>query len=142
MKNKKVFITQKAYNNVKTNPFANALIIENTAQFWKKHLKDNKTKIVYIYDLGFNKNHTIIPINNHINKTGINILREEKKQKIEFYDITTIYHPQPKGKVAECFGTNKPLFQNTQYIQTYDLCNCVILAHKYGAKKIKAFIIN
>lgn len=144
MKNQTIFITKKAYNNIdiKKAPFTDITIIKNTKNFWERHLKHNKTKTISIYDLGFNKKNTIIPINNHINKTGINILREEIAGKIEFYDITNIYYHNPKGKIAECFGDNKTLFNNHQYIQTYTLCNCVILAHKCGAKKIKAFIIN
>ena len=48
-------------------------------------------KEIHIYDLGFCKKNKIIPINNHINKTGINPLREKNTKNIHFYDITNIY---------------------------------------------------
>tara|TARA_Y100001970_G_scaffold58592_1_gene74434 strand:- start:11015 stop:11443 length:429 start_codon:yes stop_codon:yes gene_type:complete len=142
MINKQIFITKRVYDHVdlKKAKLTNSLIIQNTSQFWKKHLK-KQTNEIYIYDLGFNREGTIFPINNHINKTGVNILREEKKQKINFYDITNIYKHSPEGKIVECFGEHQPIF-NTKYIQTYNLCNCAILAYKFGGQKVYAFVIN
>ena len=143
MKNKQIFITKKVYQkiDIKNTTLYNAKIIKNTKAFWEREIKHPKEPI-FLYDLGFNLKNTIVPINNHINKTGINILREESQKKINFYDITNIYTPNPKGRTAECFGDNKPIFKNSQYIQTYNLCNHVILAHRCGAKKIYAFVIN
>ena len=67
-----------------------------------------KREEIHIYDLGFCKQNKIIPINNHINKTGINPLRETQTNTIRFYDITNIYEKQQRGKIAECFGRREP----------------------------------
>ena len=102
----------------------------------------NKETPIYIYDLGFNLHKKIIPINNHINKTGTNPLRDKPQKKIEFYDITTIYQNQKQAKTAECFGRHKPPNQPSKYIQTRFLCNYVIAAHCMGFKKIFAYVID
>ena len=100
-----------------------------------------KESTLYIYDLGFNNNNKITPIKNHINKTGINPLREYQKNNIKFYDITTIYQKQENSKTAECFGFHKPTPKNNKYIQTRFLCNHVITAHFLGFKNIFAYVI-
>ena len=98
---------------------------------------------IYIYDLGFCKQNKIIPINNHINKTGINPLRETQKSTISFYDITNIYEKQQRGKIAECFGQREPTsLKSIKHIQTRFLCNYVIIAHLLGFKKIFAYVVD
>jgi len=143
MKNKYQFITKDVAQHidlVKFNLHTAQTIPEKAISWFKKH--PQKTKPIYLYDLGFNTHETIIPINNHINKTGTNPLRNQKNNKIEFYDITNIYQLQKNGKTAECFGQHSPNKKNTQYIQTRFLCNYAIVAHYLGFKKIFAYIIN
>ena len=87
---------KKLINGHKKTIFSTAL---------QKELSSIKNKEeIHIYDLGFNNQNNIIPINNHINKTGINPLREQQSETFQFYDITNIYEKQVKGKIAECFG--------------------------------------
>ena len=105
--------------------------------------KIDKREAIHIYDLGFCKKNKIIPINNHINKTGVNPLREAQKETISFYDITNIYKKQQRGKIAECFGQKQPTPpQSTKHVQTRFLCNYVIIAHLLGFKKIFAFVVD
>ena len=102
-----------------------------------------KREEIHIYDLGFCKQNKIIPINNHINKTGINPLRETQTNTISFYDITNIYEKQQRGKIAECFGQREPTpSKSIKHIQTRFLCNYVIIAHLLGFKKIFASVVD
>ena len=140
---KKKFITQEAANqlNLKDFDLQGAKTIPfKSIDFFKK--QKNKKKEIYIYDIGFHSPQKIIPINNHINKTGSNPLLGNKKNKIFFYDITTIYVQQKKGKIVECFGAQSPPNIKTKYIQGRFLCHHIIAAHCAGFQKIFAYIID
>ncbi len=119
---------------------AQVLPRESIPFFQKTNIKHTP---VHIYDLGFNNNNKIIPISNHINKTGINPLMEKQKKTITFYDITKIYQPQKNAKTAECFGAHpRPSPFNTTYIQTRYLCNHIISAYYAKIKLIFAYVID
>ena len=141
MQNKKIFITQEAakYINSKTLKLEKTIILPKTSNKLFQKLK-NKNQAIYIYDLGFNNTKKIIPINNHINKTGSNPLYGENK--IIFYDITNIYQQQEKGKIAECFGSHNPIKKNNKHTQTRFLCHHTVAAYCAGFKKIFAYIID
>jgi len=144
MKNKIIFITPELALYDKTDEI---IAVKNKAIFQKNPLKqlqeiDIKQEI-YIYDKGFNKTNKVISINNHVNKTGTNPLREGGPNKIDFYDITNIYQKTKQGKTAECFGNKLPTKeQKKNYIQGRFLCNYAILANYVGFIKIYAFIID
>ena len=118
------------------------------AQTFKKNVLQQlqlipKDTPIYIYDKGYKNKNKIIPINNHINKTGVNPIREAHPQEILFYDITNIYQKNIKGKIAECFGNKQPTQQkNKEYVQGRFLCNYTILAHYVGLSQIYAFIVD
>ena len=143
MKNKRQFITQEASEKIKKNLFMleNAIILPKRSNRFFEKQEDKKTPI-YIYDIGFNKQQTPLPINNHINKTGLNPLRGHNKENIKFYDITNIYQQQQGAQTAECFGLNKPSQTNNSYIQTRFLCHHTIAAYCAGFKQIFAYIID
>ena len=139
-----IAITQEAQKiqNIEKKLFGKPtiLLLNNSIKSFKEI---QKPKTIHIFDKGFEKTGEIIPINNHINKTGINPLRENKVKKIQFYDITEIYQKHKQGKIAECYGNKTPIKnKNPQYIQGKYLCNYVILAHSFGFKEIFAYIIN
>ncbi len=139
---KKQFITQEAASqlNLKAHNLDQATIIPlKSHTFFKK--QKNKQQTIHIYDIGFNTPTNIIPINNHINKTGSNPLSGEKN-KTTFYDITKIYRQQKEGKIAECFGAHNPPKIQTAHIQGRFLCHHVIAAHCAGFHKIFAYIID
>ena len=140
MKNKIIFITKEVEKNIKLEKFGlQGSNIISTEKLQK--IKDQKTEI-HIYDLGFNKKNKIIPIINHINKTGRNPLRTKKTKEIKFYDITKIYQKQRGGKIAECFGEKNPQKKQNKYVQTKFLCNYAILAHCLGIEKIFGYVID
>ena len=144
MAKKQIIITEELYNKVDLKKFQikNPIIAKRTSIKWLKKIKNKNTQL-FFYDLGFNKNPTkIIPINNHINKTGTNPLREKKDNKIVFHDITSIYNQEKNGKTVECFGKNKPDAKKGKYASARFLCNYVIIAHFYGYNKIFAYVID
>jgi len=143
MKTKQIFITQELALKIQLKDFqlqGAQIIPKHSSVFFNKHI--NKQQEIHIYDLGFNTNTTIIPINNHINKTGINPLREHKTTNTQFYDITEIYQEQKQGEIAECFGNKTPKKNNNKYRQTRFLCNYAIAAYCAGFKTIFAYIID
>lgn len=143
MKTKQIFITQELALKINLKDFQlqrAQIIPKDPSVFFNKH--SNKKQEIHIYDLGFNTNATIIPINNHINKTGINPLREDKTTKTQFYDITKIYQEQKQGEIAECFGNKTPQKKQNKYKQTRFLCNYAIAAYCAGFKTIFAYIID
>ena len=139
---KKIYITPEANKQIelkKYNLEGATLLTANPIETFEK--TKNPPKEIHIYDAGFNSTNTIIPIINHINKTGINPLRNNNGN-IDFYDITKIYQQQNNGKIAECFGSKKPPKKNKKYIQAHFLCNYIIAANYVGIKKIYAYVIN
>ena len=140
MKNKTIFITKEVEKHISLKEFG----LQGSSVISAEKLQKIKNKCteIHIYDLGFNKKNKIIPIINHINKTGKNPLRTKKIKEIKFYDITKIYQQQKEGKVAECFGNKIPKQQQNQYIQTRFLCNYAILAHSLGIEKIFGYVID
>ena len=143
MKPNNQFITQEAAQKINKEK----LQLVNTKTLPKNSLKffqnqQNKNKTIHIYDIGFNELETIIPINNHINKTGLNPLQNNQKKQIIFFDITNIYQQQKNGKTAECFGLHDPHSTNPTYIQARFICHHTIAAYCSGFKTIFAYIIN
>ena len=150
-----MFITQELENKLKqTNQqiikkyklFHFMVLPQNSVSFFTQ--QNNKNQPIYIYDAGFNTTNKLFPILNHINKTGINPLRNQIT-KTEFYDITTIYKISPKhqeiAKIAECFGNRLPpqtTDKSPPLIQTKNLCNHTIAAHYSGFEKVFAFVID
>ena len=143
MYKKQIYITPEAKEHIKVKQFnlEEAKVLSKNPILYFQSLQKIPQKI-YIYDAGFNKHQQIIPIKNHINKTGTNILRNEQNNKITFYDITNIYQQQAHSRVAECFGNHIPNKRNPQYTQARFLCNYVIAAHYVGVKEIFAYIVD
>ena len=146
-KDKNRYITQELYNssirivkNIKTEKF-NILLQDSYSQLAKIPNKEE----IHIYDLGKNlkktSKQTIIYINNHINKTGINPLRGREQGSIQFYDITEIYQQKKNGKLAVCYGENKYLQTKENQIALKFLCNHAINAHVVGFKKIYGYAV-
>jgi len=154
-KQKNIFITQELFNylkktnqtNIKKHDFSTSIVLpKNSINLFRK--QKQTTGLIYIYDVGFNNKNQVFPIHNHINKTGINPIRNNQNQKIDFYDITSIYcfkkPDKNQLKIAECFGHKTPegINKNDQYVQTKTLCNHVIAAYYNGYKNIFAFVLD
>jgi len=144
MLSKQKFITEDLADQGRLERFnlqdAKILPKESIHFFQKTNIKNTP---IHVYDLGFNNKNKIIPISNHINKTGINALMEKQKKTITFYDITEIYQPQKNAKIAECFGAHlRPHPFNKKYIQTRYLCNHIISAYYAKIKLIFAYVVD
>lgn len=141
-------ITEELYNAVpdikKKLKLKNITITQKTSNPFKKIKLKTKASI-YIYDIS--KNHkpnnpiSIIPINNHINKTGVNPLRRKANKKIQFYDITEIYQQSPKGKIAACYGNKNPSQIKTKQIPAGYLCYFSVIARLFYSEKVYGFVI-
>ena len=109
---------------------------------WLEKIVHKKTELCF-YDLGFSKNpQKVIPVKNHINKTGKNPFKNKSKTKVVFYDITSIYKKQTGSKIVECYGNwNPPKTNKNQYIQARNLCYFTAMAYCLGFKNIKAFVV-
>ena len=127
--------------DIKSLGLESTQIISNSNKYPIKKTQQKQSPI-YIYDLGFNKHNKIIPIKNHINKTGINSMRENPNKQIEFYDITKIYQNQNQAQIAECFGHHTPTPKTNNYIQTRFLCNHVVSLYCAGYTNIFAYVID
>ena len=143
METKQIFITEEVNSqaNLKKLNLESAITISQKTNTWLNKIKNKQTPI-YIYDLGFKTSGKIIPINNHINKTGKNPLREKLPPKITFYDISKIYQPQKEGQIAECFGNHPPHTTNATHVQTRHLCNYAIEAYCAGFKIIFGYVVD
>ena len=154
MNKKQIFITKdlakhlnKLDNKIikEHNLKAGCVLPNKSVDFFLKQIKPNHS--IYLYDLGFKNTKKVVPIYNHINKTGINPLREEPAPNIDFYDITEIYkvgkNTKDKAKIAVCFGCHQIQGQTTTsgYVQTRFLCNHAISAYYHTGKNIFAFVI-
>ena len=102
----------------------------------------NKTKIE-VYDLTVsNKKQKlqIIPVIDHINRTGINPLRTRQKDlKINFLDSGKIYKKKPNGIITNCCG--EVLNKNYLFPSHY-LSNISLLAKALQIKEFSAYLIN
>ena len=116
----------------------------NSSNFTEMYnvLQKNVNKELTIYDYTFSKKQTegkIIPIKDHINKTGTNILiNKQKLLNIDFIDLSDIYHDCENGVITTCCGSK--LDEKLEYCSHY-LCSVTILAKAMGFKKIKAFLV-
>lgn len=143
IKIKQKFITPEVAKKINLKEYKLEKAIVLSKDFRENFKKTtNKEEPVQIYDLGFNKTQKIIPVLNHINKTGTNPLREDKTQKIKFYDITNIYQKQEGAKITECLGNKFPEKNKKGQTLSRFLCNYAIVAHYRGIKKIFAYIID
>ena len=109
-------------------------------------LKNNsiQNNEISIYDITRNndlKKNKILPVNNHINKTGHNpLIGRQKQLGINFTDLTNIYSQHTRGIITECFGERPPK-NATVYPSAY-LCYISILARAMGCLKINGFLVN
>ena len=99
--------------------------------------------MIQVYDSTFTsryKRGSIIPVSDHINRTGQNPLIDNGNSKqIEFIDISNLYHSDKNRITTDCCGEalNKAYIYPSHY-----LCNFAIVARSKGIKKIQAFLYN
>ena len=115
--------------------------IDETLQVLLKN--KNKTNTISIYDKTFNNklpNKHIIPVNDHINKTGINpLIGRQKQLNIDFIDMTHVYNKQPEGVITHCYGKTLPLNNNNE---SHYMSLITILCKATGYTSINGFLVN
>lgn len=98
---------------------------------------------ICIYDKTFSNNlkiGQIIPIRDHINNTGENILiGQQKRLNIDFTDATNLYQQKHNGRTTVCCG--KTLNIEKKYPSHY-ICHITILARTMKIKTIDGYLYN
>jgi hypothetical protein len=97
---------------------------------------------ISIYDLCPSTKNTeeIIPVNDHVNRTGENpLIGRQGKLNVEFPDITSLYVKKENGVTTFCCGNHEPL-EKIEYPSMY-LSNISILARVLDFKEIHGYIV-
>ena len=119
--------------------------IVNPTNFTQIHklLKSDKINAVHITDSTSSTSiepQTIIPVKNHINKTGTNILTgKQKLMDIDFIDLTNPYIHKRNSIITNCCG--KSLNNIYEYPSHY-ICHITTLAKAMNIKNIHGFLFN
>jgi len=86
------------------------------------------------------KEEGIIPVRDHINKTGKNILIPlRKKLEGEFFDVSNLYKNNEDGIITTCCGES--LNTNTPY-PSHHLCHFAVLARAMNIEHIQGYLYN
>ena len=81
----------------------------------------------------------IIQVQDHINRTGTNVLMgRQKPLGIDFIDMTNIYQNQQYSIITDCCG--ETLNNKYEYPSHY-ICHITTLAHALKIKNIYGFLI-
>ena len=106
-------------------------------------LKLIPSTMIQIYDSTFTphyKRGSIIPVSDHINRTGQNpLIGNSTSKKVEFIDISNPYHSDKNGITTDCCGE---ALNKTYIYPSHHLCSFAIVARSMGIKKIQAFLYN
>ena len=145
-KNKTIIITKELHSYLKkTNKqIRHNHIFKNTQNLIKTLVKKKETKIT-IYDI--TKTDPLkqkIEIKNHINKTGRNpLIKNQKKLKIDFLDITKIYkNKDKKAIVTTSLGKRYSYKKHKHKNPSTEIANIAIICAALGYKETEAFLIN
>ena len=115
--------------------------VNNLQKFQSEILKAQKKDFnISIYDAGITtqKHSKPIEIKDHINKTGINpIINNKEIKEISFRDISKIYNTI-KGEITTCCGKK---INRDQPNPSHFLCVFSILAFYLGFKNIQGYIV-
>ena len=125
----------------KKGSIINPINIEKMIQLLLKNKQ--RTDNIRIYDKTYNQElceNTIVAVNDHINKTGINpLIGKQKELNIDFVDMTHVYNKHKNGIITCCFG--KKLDKETDYPSHY-MSLITITARAIGYKTINGFLVN
>lgn len=147
--NKILLITkqaQKLHNQGKVK-IKHTHVFDLNSQKRKKELKkkiiQTKKLKVYIFDITYNtkeKDKSRRTVNDHINKTGQNILIGKNRK---FIDISKLYVQEKEGIITTCLGKRYSKEKKQHIAPTTDLCHAAIWCKKQNPKiKIYGKTIN
>ena len=113
---------------------------KNIPEIIQKLKGEKKIKIYDLTSTNKHSNYSILHVQDHINRTGMNPLRKKQKNtKIAFLDISKLYKVKEKAIVTDCCGKD---LNNTYLYPSHYLCNISITAKLLGINDISAFLIN
>ena len=108
-----------------------------------QQLKSNKTNEINVIDLTSTtkeEHGRIISVQDHINRTGINILTgRQKLLGIDFIDITNLYQKKKNSIITDCCGES---LNNKYKYPSHYICHITTLAHAMNIKNIYGFLYN
>ncbi len=140
--------------NIITEQLANKLPKDSELQKYKivnptnfnelyKQLKSNKTNEINIIDLTSTPKEEygmIISVQDHINRTGTNILTgRQKRLGIDFIDMTNLYKKKKNSIITNCCGE---ILNNKYEYPSHYICHITTLAHAINIKNIYGFLYN
>ncbi len=105
-----------------------------------KARKKNEINVIDLTSTHKEEHGTIIPVQDHINRTGTNILTgKQKVLSIDFIDMTNIYQKKKNNIITDCCG--KSLNNKYEYPSHY-ICHITNIAFAMNIKKINGFLYN
>ena len=108
-----------------------------------QQLKTNETNEINVIDLTNTpkeKHGRIISVQDHINRTGTNILtRRQKLLGIDFIDMTNLYQTKKNSIITDCCGE---ILNNKYEYPSHYICHITTLALAMNIKKIYGFLYN
>ena len=138
-------ITEQLANKLPKDSELQKYNIVNPTNFNQLHqlLKSNKIDEIHITDATTSTKKepgTIIPVQNHINRTGTNILtRRQKLLGIDFIDMTNLYQTKKNSIITDCCGES---LNNKYEYPSHYICHITTLALAMNIKKIYGFLYN
>jgi len=138
-------ITEQLANKLPKDSELQKYNIVNPTNFNQLHqlLKSNKIDEIHITDATTSTKKepgTIIPVQNHINRTGTNILtRRQKLLGIDFIDMTNLYQTKKNSIITDCCGE---ILNNKYKYPSHYICHITTLALAMNIKKIYGFLYN
>ena len=108
-----------------------------------QQLKFNKTNEINVIDLTSTpkqEHGIIISVQDHINRTGTNILKgRQKLLGIDFIDMTNLYQKKKNSIITDCCGE---ILNNKYEYPSHYICHITTLAQAMNIKNIYGFLYN
>jgi len=108
-----------------------------------QQLKSNTINEINVIDLTSThkeEHGIIIPVHDHINRTGTNILTGKQKLLcIDFIDMTKLYQKKKNSIITDCCGEN---LNNKYEYPSHYICHITTLAHAMNIKNIYGYLYN
>ena len=138
-------ITEQLENKLPQNSKLQKYNIVNPTNFNElyQQLKSKKTNEINVIDLTSTPKEDhgmIISVQDHINRTGTNILtRRQKLLDIDFIDMTNLYQTQKNSIITDCCGE---ILNNKYEYPSHYICHITTLARSMNIKSIYGFLYN
>ena len=100
----------------------------------------NEINVIDLTNMPKEKHGRIISVQDHINRTGTNILtRRQKLLGIDFIDMTNLYQTKKNSIITDCCGE---ILNNKYKYPSHYICHITTLALAMNIKKIYGFLYN